>query len=71
MTNPVILRGDHNVCPSCGECFNSSAAFDKHRTGAFGIDRRCSTADEMLSIKMAKNADGFWVTKQNPMYALV
>jgi hypothetical protein len=48
--------------------FNSNAAFDKHRTGQFGVDRRCRTEAEMIAAGMAKRADGFWVTAFNPMF---
>jgi hypothetical protein len=62
------LRGQRNQCPSCGEYFNSNVAFEKHRIGDFGIDRRCATVDEMLSFKkpMAVNSTGFWVTALMP-----
>ena len=63
------LSGQRNQCPSCGEPFNSNAAFDKHRTGQFGKDRRCMSVDEMLAHGMAKNAAGWWVTALNPMFA--
>ena len=62
--NKVVgLVGDRNECPSCDELFNSTFAFDKHRTGEFGLNRRCLTAEEMLAKGMAKNCAGFWVTK--------
>lgn len=63
--NKRRLTGQRNECPSCGEYFNSNAAFDKHRTGDHGKDRRCMTIDEMLSIGMAMNADKWWVTALN------
>jgi len=44
-------------CASCGEHFNSTAAFDKHRSQG-----RCLTADEMLGKGMAINSSGWWVT---------
>lgn len=53
-------------CPSCGKFFNSTGAFDKHRTGAHGKDRRCMTADEMIAKGMDTNADGYWVTALMP-----
>lgn len=62
------LKGDKNQCAGCGELFKSTAAFDKHRTGDFGIDRRCMNTEQMLAKKMAKNAHGFWVTALNPMF---
>jgi hypothetical protein len=70
--NPsVTLRGDRNECPGCAEVFNSTAAFDKHRTGKFGKapedgGRRCRTVAEMEQIGMAKNAAGFWCTQLMP-----
>lgn len=56
------LRGDRNQCQSCKKYFNSSFAFDKHRTGEFGKDRRCMTTEEMEAKRMAQRADGFWVS---------
>jgi len=32
----VTLTGDRNECPTSGEPFNSTGAFDMHRTGSFG-----------------------------------
>jgi hypothetical protein len=63
------VSGDRNQCAGCGALFNSSAAFDKHRTGDFGKDRRCMSATEMLAKKMATNAAGYWVTALNPKFA--
>lgn len=54
------LRGDRNQCAGCGEYFNSSHAFEKHRAGAIGVDRHCLTRDEMLAKGMALGADEFW-----------
>jgi hypothetical protein len=73
--NPnVKLSGDRNECPGCGELFNSSAAFDAHRTGKFGKlpehgGRRCRTVEEMTQRGMEKNAAGFWVTELQPQDA--
>lgn len=67
--NPgVTLNGDRNECPGCNELFNSSFAFDKHRTGKFGQKpedggRRCMTVPEMQACGMAKNKAGFWVSE--------
>lgn len=58
---PVLrLSGDRNQCPSCNEYFNRTSVFEKHRTGRFGIDRRCLTTVEMERAGMFKAADGFW-----------
>jgi hypothetical protein len=62
------VRGDRNQCTGCGQLFNSSAAFEKHRTGEFGRDRRCMTTDEMAAKGMAINSDGYWVTALNPNF---
>jgi hypothetical protein len=61
------LTGDRNQCPSCLLGFNSTPAFDKHRTGPFDGGRRCLTEAEMLAKGMAKASSGFWVTR--PMSA--
>lgn len=57
------LTGDRNRCPTCAEYFNSSSSFDLHRTGRFGVDRRCRTVTQMAAAGMTKNAAGFWVEK--------
>lgn len=55
------LHGDRNQCPGCSEYFNSTAAFDKHRTGDHNKQtRRCLSPDEMTSKGMRKGADSFW-----------
>lgn len=60
------LTGQRNQCPGCGKYFNSNLAFDKHRTGSHGIDRRCKTDEEMINAGMAVNAAGFWIGSQMP-----
>ena len=67
MSDKMILRGDHCRCTTCQEHFNSTRAFDMHRVGRFGVDRRCMTTDEMLFAGMAKNSGGWWVTRARPM----
>lgn len=54
------LTGDRNQCPTCKEYFNSTSAFDKHRTGDHGKDRRCITKDQMEAKGMILGSDGFW-----------
>lgn len=56
----VTLRGDRNQCAGCSLLFNSGHAFDKHRTGDHGVNRRCLSADEMKAKGMHLGADGFW-----------
>lgn len=62
------LRGDRNQCAGCGLLFNSTRAFDRHRTGRFGVDRRCRSTPEMRAIGMQVRDDGFWVSAANPAY---
>lgn len=59
---PRVLRGDRCQCGACGFYFNSTKAFDRHRRGTPGKDRRCRTVEEMTKAGMAQNAKGFWVT---------
>lgn len=54
------LRGDRNQCGSCGEYFNSTHAFEKHRIGDFGKDRRCMSIGEMVAKGMFLGEDRFW-----------
>ena len=63
-----ILKGNRNQCPTCNEYFNSSTAFQKHRVGEFGKDRRCRTPEEMLKIGMEKKPDGFWVGSKDSRF---
>jgi len=56
-----VLRGQRNQCQGCKEYFNSNYAFDKHRVGQHGVDRRCMIVDEMKSKGMSLNSAGFWV----------
>lgn len=55
------LTGDRCQCTVCGEYFNSTHAFEKHRYGPYE-DRSCMSPEEMLSKGWGKNSKGFWVT---------
>jgi hypothetical protein len=55
------LGSSRNQCGACREYFNSNRMFEKHRTGVFGVDRRCLNEQEMLDKKMLKNPAGFWI----------
>jgi len=57
------LTGRHNQCQGCKEYFNSNDAFDMHRTGKHGVDRRCRTPLEMTEKGMLVNNDGFWISE--------
>ena len=54
------LRGDRNQCPGCAKYFNSTHAFERHRIGDHGINRRCATEEQMLFKGMVLGKDGFW-----------
>jgi len=55
------LGSSRNQCAGCNAYFNSITAFEKHRTGEHGVNRRCRTEEEMRSIGMSVNKDGFWI----------
>ena len=58
------LTGNRCQCPTCGECFTSTRAFDRHRIGSYAKPnqpntRRCLTANEMDAAGFERNARGF------------
>ncbi len=63
------LNGDHCRCAACGEHFNSTYAFDMHRVGTHGFNRRCLDVTEMLDAGMAQNRGGWWISKARPAVA--
>ena len=65
MTDAILtrktLRGDRNQCGACGQYFNSSHAFDKHRVGEHQNNkRRCLSIMDMTAKGMFVGDDGFW-----------
>lgn len=67
------LRGDRNQCPTCGDFFNSTAAFDKHRvpvTPKVPLPRKCLSAAQMTALGMVLRADGFWRGSAMPQRAI-
>lgn len=61
--DPMLPIGsDKCLCTSCGLYFNSTYAFDNHRTGSYGNGRRCRTADELRARGCSLNATGHWIT---------
>jgi len=50
-----------NQCRGCGLYFGSNSAFEGHRTGTFGVDRRCRTPEEMQARGFSLNMFGYWV----------
>jgi hypothetical protein len=65
-----MLGESRNQCQGCKGYFNSNTAFEKHRTGEHGKNRRCRTEQEMLDLGMSVNEDGFWITKKMPVDAV-
>lgn len=58
-SDPMLPFGtDKCLCRGCGEYFNSTAAFDKHR-----LSGKCLTPQEMLDKGMGQKDSGHWVTK--------
>lgn len=55
----MILRGDRCQCRACGELFNSTYAFDKHRQGPY-TDRRCLSALALAERGFTQDVKGFW-----------
>lgn len=67
MSTDIKLNGDRCRCEECGELFNSTYAFDKHRRGAY-TDRRCLTGAAMSGEGFTKNSRGYWMTpRKNAM----
>lgn len=54
------LTGRRCACSGCGEIFNSTSVFDRHRIGTAGVNRRCLTVEEMTARGFSRNARGFW-----------
>ena len=62
------LTGSRNQCQGCKQYFNSNTAFDMHRTGEYGVNRRCRTPQEMTERGMCVNHAGFWITEKYDGY---
>lgn len=62
------LTGQRNQCQGCKQYFNSNTAFEMHRVGTHGVDRRCITEEEMLAKGMVLNAQSFWMSKANDRF---
>ena len=59
------LTGSRNQCGGCRQYFNSNYAFERHRVGKHGEDRRCLTPEEILEKGWTKNPAGFWMTESS------
>jgi len=62
------LTASRNQCQGCKQYFNSNTAFDMHRTGEHGVNRRCRTPQEMTALGMLVNDAGFWITEKRNDY---
>ena len=66
------LTGSRNLCSACGEHFNSTATFDKHRTGGYQPPhRRCASPAEMRVAGMSLNTAGFWIITKRVFLAAI
>ena len=69
------LTGNRCQCTACGECFNGTQPFDKHRVGSFAKPgewqgtRRCLTVAEMEAAGFQRNAAGFWCERATKPHA--
>lgn len=66
MTGPTLGEA-RCQCAACGELFNRTRVFDRHRVGEYAKagewvhNRRCLTVAEMTARGWRRNAAGFWV----------
>lgn len=63
------LSGNRCQCPACGDWFNSTSTFDRHRVGTFesaGVanTRRCLVEVELTARGWSLNAGGFWIERR-------
>lgn len=54
------LTGHRNQCGACLQAFASQTGFDRHRTGRYGVDRRCMSPAELAAQGMGQDSAGFW-----------
>ena len=45
-------------CPSCRRIFGGDQAFDAHRIGRHGVDRRCAESPSAIGLVLSEQ--GFW-----------
>lgn len=69
---PSPLIGDRCRCGACGESFNSTFTFERHRVGTFEpLERCCLSVAQMLAQGFRKNKAGYWVhraTRSRPSH---
>lgn len=61
MTDLAQLGRRGRECVGCESLFLGVPAFDSHRVGRHGIDRRCATPDEMRAAGLGQDDRGVWV----------
>lgn len=56
----VELTGRRCQCPTCGECFSSEYAFDKHRAGPYGAQRHCTDPEVVGMVIRSCRKGTYW-----------
>lgn len=71
--DPMLpLYTDKCKCNSCGEYFNSTYAFERHRAPRPYVPigqpskRRCLTVEELTGGGWGRNSTGHWITSKRP-----
>lgn len=57
------LSGDRCRCNACGEYFNTTGVFDRHRQGPYTA-RRCMSVAEMEAKGYSVSGRGFWIRRK-------
>jgi hypothetical protein len=60
LDNYVIphTNGQLAGCPSCRRIFGGDKAFDAHRVGSHGVDRKCAENPQAVGLRL--DSRGFW-----------
>lgn len=67
--NRMCLTVSRCQCTACGEYFNSTSTFDRHRLGDYAKpgqlkgNRRCLFVSDLLAKGWGRNAAGFWIER--------
>jgi len=67
--NRPQLTGSRCQCAGCGQLFNSTSTFDRHRVGAYAKpgrltgDRRCLFVPELIAKGWGRNKAGYWIER--------
>lgn len=68
-TNRPRLTGSRCQCAACGQLFNSTSTFYRHRVGDYAKPgelkgyRRCLFVPELLAKGWSRNEAGFWIER--------